>query len=374
MYWNAIAALSFVAVHPRDISSHSTRHYVGGTQSTLSLSSSTSSSTFEPTMVPSEKYTQLLAWIEYQGAYVNPKLQIQASSQVGGGYGAFVAEAVEAEELLVEIPRDACITLPEALLDESCGETFATLMARAGPGGNTVVLAGYMAKEYLQSLQHAKDPESVEDSAYGPYLATLPWKRGINSQEHILYWSSEDIEKHLKGSMCYTEATELRREVQLAINILDKVLGPSIRKFRGEWDDSGFFPWQKLPPPPPEGPIEGLAEAITGAFVSILTRSFQDGDEASEKLVPFLDLLQHSATPNVRHAMRASDQTVEVRARQPLAAGSELFNQYRSEQEENMPPHRFFTRFGFVPSIPSDTILDLLQDQSSVFFAQTAEI
>ena len=71
--------------------------------------------------------------------------------------------------------------------------------------------------------------------------------------------------------------------------------------------------------------------------------------------------------------MRKDDGTVEVRAGRDLKAGEELFNQYRPEEEESMPYHRFFSRYGFVPGINED-IVGLLEDKSSIFFAQTAEV
>jgi hypothetical protein len=116
-----------------------------------------------------------------------------------------------------------------------------------------------------------------------------------------------------------------------------------------------------------------LGPAIKGAFVSLLTRSFQDGDSDEEKMVPLLDMLQHCDEPNVSHVMLSGDYSVQVRARRPLAAGEELLNQYRSELEESMPYHRFFTRFGFVPGI-DEPVPNLLRDKSSIFFAQKATI
>ena len=51
--------------------------------------------------------------------------------------------------------------------------------------------------------------------------------------------------------------------------------------------------------------------------------------------MPLLDMLQHSASPNVRHAPLVDPETgvesVVVRARQPLAAGTELMNCYNDE-------------------------------------------
>ena len=119
-----------------------------------------------------------------------------------------------------------------------------------------------------------------------------------------------------------------------------------------------------------------MAEAITGAFVSLLTRAFDDEEDenGTEKLVSLLDLLQHSATPNVRHAMRvSSDRAVEVRARRDLKADEELLNQYSSEEDESMPKHRFFTGFGFVPGEQTEAI-QLIQEKSKIFFAQKAEV
>jgi hypothetical protein len=172
--------------------------------------------------------------------------------------------------------------------------------------------------------------------------------------------------------MCYDEALVLRSEVDLAITVLNGVVGNSVQDYRGENSENGFrWPWEARPTP--EGPVEGLASAVKGAFVSLLTRSFQDGDDGEEKMVPLLDMLQHSDEPNVSHLMRDSDGTVEVRARQALSAGDELLNQYISEAEESMPYHRFFTRFGFVPGV-AEPIPNLLKDKSSIFFAQKVEV
>jgi hypothetical protein len=318
----------------------------------------------------------LISWLSSKGATISPKLQILPSSR-GGGYGAFVSEPVEVDEILFTIPRTACITLEDATNDNVCGEAYKRVIERAGPGGNTVVMAGFMALERLKCLEDSKK-ETTDDSStsFGPYLETLPWGRGMNGQEHILYW--DDIDS-LIGSMCYSEAESLREEVDLAITVLNGIVGKSIREYRGE--DVGFkWPWQVYMDTKandePQGPVEGLPEAVKGAFVSLLTRAFQDDDDRDrdeEKMVPLLDMLQHSDIPNVSHVMRKDDGTVEVRARQALKPGEELLNQYRSELEETMPYHRFFTRFGFVPGI-QEAVENLLQDKSSIFFAQKREV
>ena len=217
-----------------------------------------------------------------------------------------------------------------------------------------------------------QDNDSQDVTKWGPYLATLPWKRGVNNQEHILYWTENDIDSLLKGSLSYQEAKDLRSEVDLATRVLNGIIGPCIREIRGANVESGFsWPWQSNQQ---VGLVEGLPEAVAGAFVSLLTRSFQDGETGDEeKLVPLLDMLQHSAEPNICHVMRKDDGAVEVRARCDITAGEELLNQYRSEEEENMPYHRFFTRYGFVPGI-MEPIPNLLKDRSPIFYPQKAEV
>jgi hypothetical protein len=320
-----------------------------------------------------QEYDGLLSWLQTQNAEITNKIRIEESSR-GGGYGAVVTEDVSDDELLFSIPRNACVTMQNVLGDPECGEAFQALIQKAGPGGNTVCMAGFLAKEYL-IMQDDRKKGKQDSSCFEPYLATLPWQRGVNNQEHTLYWSDEDIETFLKGSLCYKEATELRQEVDLATRVLEGLVGPSIREYRGEKVESKSefsWPWERKEQPD-LGPVEGFKEAVTGAFVTILTRSFQDGDDDGEKLVPMLDMLQHSDEPNIRHVMRRMDGTVEVQARRDLNAGEEVLNQYRSEEEETMPYNRFFTRYGFVPGI-DEPMQNLLRDKSSIFFSQKAEV
>jgi hypothetical protein len=196
----------------------------------------------------SKKYEDLLLWLKNIKAEVSDKLKIEPSSR-GGGYGAFVTEAVEKGELLFTVPREACITLQDAKDDSECGSTFQKVMEKAGPGGNTVVMAGFMAKEQLKALEDVKQgKDMMETSFFGPYLATLPWDRGDNNQEHTLYWSQEDMDTYLKGSMCYDEAMALRAEVDLAVTVMNGIIGNIVMEYRGESDENGVsaFPISEL--------------------------------------------------------------------------------------------------------------------------------
>jgi hypothetical protein len=241
------------------------------------------------TKTPLSSYELLLDWVKAKGADVNDNLCFKESSR-GGGYGAFVTEDVKEGELLVTIPRGACVTLDDVKNDPESGEVFQKLMIQAGPGGNTVALAGILAKKRLIAL--TKGSEAIE---WGPYFDTLPWERGINSQEHMLFWSNEDVDKLLKDTMSYSEASSLREEVDLAVIVLNKIIGKAVLIARGELTDtkSGFsLPWEPKQEPLKDL-VDGLPEAVRGAFVCLLTRSFQDGEDGDEeKLVPWLDMLQ----------------------------------------------------------------------------------
>lgn len=359
LFGSVASTFGLFLLSPND-GGHQRRGGGSGTTFSASTAATTHISAIDATQVATgKKYEAMLDWLlTSKDAEVSEKIELRPSTR-GGGYGAFVTRPVDANELLFTIPRAACVTFSDALSDSSCGELFKTLIEKAGPGGNTVAMAGFIAKERLKSLKPDED-----DSAYGPYLATLPWERGVNNQEHILYWSDDEIESLLTGTMSYGEAVDLRREVAVAIKVLDTIIGRPVSTF--------LFPWQK--DDSPRMPVEGLPEAVRAAFVCLLTRAFQDDDDGDEeKLVPLLDMLQHSDQPNVSHQMRKDDGTVEVRARRSLEPGDELLNQYRSEMEESMPYHRFFTRFGFVPGI-QEPIENLLLQKSSIFFAQQAEV
>jgi SET domain len=304
-------------------------------------------------------YDSLLQWLrDAPDATVSDKIQI-GPSQNGAGYGAFVSEDCVADELLLEIPVQLCLRVSDALNDAQLGAGFKALVDKAGPGGNTVALAGFLAKERLKG----------NNSRYAPYLNSLPcWKRDIYNQEHVLYWDDSEVEELLTGTMSYGEAIDLRKEVSVANKVLRTIFTPK---------KTGFvLPWERLQEETnaavDEDPVE-MKAAVTGAFVTILTRAFQDLDEDDEKLVPLLDMLQHSDRPNVGHATVKATGAVQVRAREPLSAKTELLNQYRSEMEENMPYHRFFTRFGFVPGI-REPVVNLLRDKSPIFLAQQAEV
>lgn len=141
----------------------------------------------------------------------------------------FASEDVPQGELLARIPRDCCVTLDDALNDSECGPAFQKLIEQAGAGADTVVIAGYLAKEYLLLQEYdrrIKAGEGSDDNAemirlsnikFAPYLRTLPWSRGVNAQEHVLFWEDGDVDSLLKGSLAYDDAVETRSTRRLSM-------------------------------------------------------------------------------------------------------------------------------------------------------------
>lgn len=347
--------------------------FIFGTLSLLALQSPVVDR--RPKSSTEESYGKLLNWLDdsFPNSYVNPNVKIAPSEF--GGHGCFAVEDIAEGDLLFSIPREACITSTVVLGDDDTGKAFQTLIKNAGPGSFTVSLAGFLAKEYLCYIEG-------QDVLFGPYLATLPWKRNINGQEHVLFWSEDEVEEFLTDSLCYNECVDLRSEVRVARKILNSVVGPSILKARGEYEEEKplipFLEFTKPPPQTPKEPVSGLGRALTGAFVILLTRAFDDefdtlieGEDA-ERLIPILDMLNHNAEPSVTY--KTNDEgAVEVKARCDIKKGDEIYNRYREEEELNMPYHRFFSRFGFVPGI-TEPMKNLLQDKSSIFFAKRREV
>ena len=300
------------------------------------------------TALTDPRHAPFLSWLNRCGAQIGPVSLGKSSS--GAGYGAFATEAIEENEELFTIPSLACVSLYDACGDAECGESFAKLIA-TGQGGATVAVAGLVAKEWLCTR---------DAGPRGPYLSMLPWDaewppEGEQEQEHILWWSEAQIDD-LDGSEAYSDAVDIRDEVNTAVKVIKSLIGASVRK---AYKERGEPIWNVLKAD------EDIDKAVRGAFVSILTRSFsqeQDGDE-EKRLVPLLDMLQHASEPNIRHVAvldeATGEQKVVVTARRRIEAGEELLNCYDGGE---LPPARFLTRFGFVPGQTVGGFVDSLNE------------
>jgi hypothetical protein len=154
----------------------------------------------------------------------------------------------------------------------------------------------------------------------------------------------------------------------------------------GDGGGGGFrFPWQRSREEEErdvagggETILDGLEEAVRGAFVICLSRAFVapstvDGGREEDRLEPVFDMLQHSNVPNIRHRF-VDDGSIEVTAGPNVRSGDELFNRYQGEEDgDSMPYHKFFTRFGFVPGV-TEPVANLIAERSTIFFPQRAVV
>ena len=136
------------------------------------------------------KYDDLRSWFLENDGTISDNVSIRKSTLSGYGYGCFADEELAEGELLFRIPRAATVNLDDCLNDEDCGASFRALQSKAGPGSDTVLIAGYLAKEWLLIQEYDKQNDSarLETIKFEQYLRTLPWKRGVCSQEHVIFW------------------------------------------------------------------------------------------------------------------------------------------------------------------------------------------
>lgn len=322
----------------------------------------------DPLQLPPKMATQednfhsdMITWLKQNPlTYINPKFKILPSEL--GGYGGFCSPTLEKiikqNEMIMCIPRQCCVTLDDATNDERCGGAFRMIQEYQLPDWQLLLVAGWAAKEYMLANVSA-DKSKIK---HWPYLKTLPWKQGDLNQEHVLFWSDDEVESLLKESFGYDDAQLTRSRVQNSTKLLDDLaIGPLLREEMG-LDASAS--------------IKGFNETVSAAFVSALSRSFAeevevdnpDGSTEIEKetlMIPLLDMLQHSNEPNT--LVETYDDYIILKAKRLILPGEELFHQYQEENDDVIPPYKFFTRYGFVPGVKKP-VVDLLKDKSPIFF------
>lgn len=273
----------------------------------------------------------LLGWLRQSGAYIGP-IDIR-TSQCGDGAGAFLTRPVPDGEPLFAVPRTACVSTDNAEMDPDCGKHFAALRQHGGDGGAGVALAGFVAKSWLCS---------GSAGLYGSYLSSLPWAASPN-QDHVIWWTDEEVEQLLGGSAALKAALEMRDGVTATSKLLRPLLASSLppgsrrtAAARAACDDS-------------------IDQALRGAFVSVLSRAFESdaelfpGRAGCRELVPLLDMLQHSEHPSITHGTEFSaesdEELVVARSIGARPAGHELVIRYHHD----LDAAEFFAQFGFAP-------------------------
>ena len=332
-------------------------------------------------------HTKLLSWLRrHPNTHISAKFTIAPSPL--GGYGGFATAALRKNEVLFRIPRECCVTYDDALSDPDIGGVFQQIKRDRLPSWGMILIAGWIAKEYMLANDFgcASSVEGVGADVGGrnsnrikhlPYLQSIPWERGSFGQDHILFWSDEEVETLLKESLAYDDATLIRKTVESTIQLLGDFVIPIVRNIRLQSQNHDHTTInsdgdESCDDSSRADIMNTFERAIKGAFVIALSRSFAEEVEDDEGtvevenvLLPLIDMLQHNNAPNTE--LEPYDDFVIVRARRDVDAGEELFHQYQEENDNVIPPHKFFTRYGFIPGVREPTI-DLLKRRDSIFF------
>lgn len=305
----------------------------------------------------SSVHADLVSWLnENPSTFISPKFCVERSKL--GGYGGFANSPIQKNELLLRIPRECCVTYEDALFDPECGEAFQSIKKERVSSWGMVLIAGWIAKEFLLANENAS-------TKHLPYMKSLPWTREPGLQDHILFWSDEEVETLLGGSLAHEDALLIRKTVDSTTKILRDFVVPVIQEARGNPHDRYVHSTND------ENDAAGLSEileqAVKGAFVIALSRSFAEevesdngAIEVENLLLPLIDILQHSNTPNT--VLEPYEDYILLRARCTVKTGEELFHQYQEENDDVIPPHKFFTRYGFIPGRTTDEWLSSLND------------
>lgn len=295
----------------------------------------------------SPTHATLIEWLlEHQTTYISPKFTLKQSKY--GGYGGFCSTSGFTDgELIFRIPRECCVTQDDALNDATCGEIFQMAKIKRVPSYQMLLLSGFIAKEYLLS-KRVKDKTSIK---HWPYLQSIPWIQNQLGQDHVIFWSQEEVNRLLGESLAYNDALMIRKTVDSAIRLMKDVIHPIV----------------------PDASDEEIEEAVKGAFVICLSRSFAEEVESDDgttveienALLPLLDVLQHSNSPNT--SLESYDNYILLRARGDIGTDEELFHCYQEERDDVIPKHKFFSRYGFIPGVQT-SVVELLENKSSLFF------
>lgn len=275
----------------------------------------------EPILIPQEKYDALL-----QSTLPDTQVSISKST-IGHGHGLYTAIPLPANTIAFTIPLEKCITLENVRSHPDLGRVLTIMQEDLGDEeGPIASLSAFLASEMLREQCAEWEEDLSLSGPYSEYIKILPSGRAVSEQDHVLWWSNEEVERLFQGGAAYDKAMALKDWVQsegeiiegmLVSDLAQKMMGLSISQVRG---------------------------AVTTAFVNVLNRSlFNEGGE-QQRLVPVLDMCAHSCEPNLECMIDRSGNVV-VSTKRDIQAGEELSIKFYSTEFEG---HEWYVMYGFI--------------------------
>jgi len=275
----------------------------------------------EPILIPQEKYDALL-----QSTLPDTQVSISKST-IGHGHGLYTAIPLPANTIAFTIPLEKCFTLENVRSHPDLGRVLTIMQEDLGDEeGPIASLSAFLASEMLREQCAEWEEDLSLSGPYSEYIKILPSGRAVSEQDHVLWWSNEEVERLFQGGAAYDKAMALKDWVQsegeiiegmLVSDLAQKMMGLSISQVRG---------------------------AVTTAFVNVLNRSlFNEGGE-QQRLVPVLDMCAHSCEPNLE-CMIDKCGNVVVSTKRDIQAGEELSIKFYSTEFEG---HEWYVMYGFI--------------------------
>lgn len=276
----------------------------------------------DPIVIQQERYDALLDWV----FCVNkPPLAIK-KSQIGHGHGLFATQNLLKGDVAFKIPKEKCLHLQACLDHPTLGKALATMEGDLEEDfASIVTLSAFLASEMLKEQCAEWEEEPTLGSSFGPYVSILPKGRGVSEQDHVLWWSKKEVNDIFDGASL-EKALALREFIDMESSIIEGMLVSDLAQ-----KNMGLS-------------ISQVRGSVTNAFVNVLSRSFFVGQKGDQRLVPVLDMCQHSNNPNLKYEINGNGDTVITTATEILA-GEELTARYYSTEFEG---HEFYVMYGFV--------------------------
>ena len=195
------------------------------------------------------------------------------------------------------------------------------------------ILAGAIAHLHLMKLRRRQQVSAeglgdvVGKEPIDLFLDVLPMLPTENTDSehpfpsHCLFWTDEQIEKLLSGTLALTKARFMRAQAGEVVGLLS----------------TAFI--QEHCPTMSVGEITAAKDAMVSAFACVASRTFEglnatDTANSGSLMIPFVDLLNHRPADdrNVRHAVDDDRNAAVLVSDREIEAGEEITINYGERQ------------------------------------------
>jgi hypothetical protein len=279
----------------------------------------------DPIVIPQEHYNSLLQStlpVSHRDLFI-------AKSKLGHGHGLYTAIPLAAKSVVFVIPLSKCITLDDVRSHPDLGKVLTIMQEDLGEEEGAIAsLSAFLASEMLreQCAEWEEDPSL--SGPFADYIKILPTGRAVSEQDHVLWWSDEEVERLFGGGAAFDKAVALREWVQTEGEIIEGMLVSDLAQ-----KQMGLS-------------VSQVRRAVTNAFVNVLNRSlFHQGGGDTPRLVPVLDMCAHvTSDPNLICEIDDRGDVV-VKTTRDIAAEEELTIKFYSTDFEG---HEWYVMYGFI--------------------------